>query len=152
MSSNPPICLCFSRPIRSLISGSTSSNGLRPVQAAVVMVMCLVGWMEVATGRGCEEGRRMGGNEVVVMAGKCFLASSCLEVFVHCTDNRKDRCHFSTLQTNNAHSAWLYYYRTYSWVPLRSCRGTDENSPALARWWLYNSRAPWHVVLQTRTT
>ena len=59
--------------------------------------------MEVTTGRGCEEGRRMRGSEVAV-AGKCFLASSCLEVFVHCTDNRKDRCHFSTLQTNNAHS------------------------------------------------
>ena len=58
ISSRPPICLCFSRPIRSLISGSTSSNVSRPVQAGVVMAMYLAGCCcrRVTTARVCEAG------------------------------------------------------------------------------------------------
>ena len=60
ISSSPVTCRFFSSLISALISGSTSSRGVLPVQAVVVMAMCLRGTAAILS-EGVETGEWGGG-------------------------------------------------------------------------------------------
>lgn len=86
--------------------------------------------MEVATGRGCKEGRRMRGSEVVV-AGKCFLASSCLEVFVHCVQTIEETGATFKHSKQTTHTQRGYITTVPIVRPPTLLPWDRENSPAL---------------------